>query len=83
MYSFTELGDILTVDTATGAATGIGHYDSGATPDNPGPPFTGIFGVVATPEPATLLLCGGGLLIVGWRRRGANAAVRLRRAADL
>lgn len=70
MYAFTEFGDILTIDRASGAATLIAHYESGSTADSPGPPFTGIFGVIATPEPASVVLLAGGLLIiVGGRLR--------------
>jgi len=68
LYAFTEFGEILNVDTATGAAIVIGQYDSGSTAANPGPPFTGIFGVIATPEPSALLLSIGGLLILVGRR---------------
>lgn len=73
LYAFTEFGEILTVDTATGVATASGRYDSGSTADAPGPPFTGIFGVVATPEPSTLWLAAAGGLAIAARRRRLRA----------
>ncbi|MSV30350.1 MAG: hypothetical protein EXQ52_16650 [Bryobacterales bacterium] len=68
LYAFTEFGDIVTINTATGVAAGVGHYESGSSADAPGPPFTGIFGVVATPEPSAAWLSAGGLIVMAWRR---------------
>ena len=48
----TKFGEILDVDTTTGVVTLSDNYDSGSSAANPVPPFTGIFGVVVTPEPS-------------------------------
>jgi len=70
-YGFDEFGDIVNINTGTGAATFVASYDSGSTPANPGPPFTGVFGVVATPEPGSLGLgtVGLGMGMIALRRK--------------
>lgn len=67
LYAFTAAGDILKVSTL-GAATVVGSYDAGVPPGG-GPPFTGIFGVVATPEPASAVLFAVGLACLAIIRR--------------
>jgi hypothetical protein len=57
LYGFTVGGEILQIDTLTGAASVVGNYDSGVPPGG-GPPFSGVFGLVATPEPGTFWLFG-------------------------
>ncbi|MFN7919950.1 MAG: PEP-CTERM sorting domain-containing protein [Bryobacteraceae bacterium] len=66
-YGFTEVGQIIRIDKLTGATTVVGMYDSGVPPDG-GPPFTGVFGVVGTPEPGTVWLSMGGLMALAARR---------------
>jgi hypothetical protein len=46
LCAFTVFGEILALNTNSGVTKVTAHYDSGATATNPGPPFTGIFGVV-------------------------------------
>ena len=60
VYGFTGDGKIVTIDTNTGVATLVATYDSSFDPT--GPPLTGIFGAVATPEPGTFALAGLALL---------------------
>ena len=70
LIGFADTGEIVQINTSTGVATVIGHYDSGITPD--GPPLTGIFGAVqAVPEPGTLA--------AGFAGIGLLLALRLRR----
>ena len=57
LCAFTAFGEILHVNTVSGVTKVTGRYDSGATADNPGPPLTGIFGVIAA-EPGTYILGG-------------------------
>jgi hypothetical protein len=57
MCAFTEFGEVVTVNTVSGVANATAEYDSGSTADDPGPPFTGIFGVIAK-EPGTIQLGG-------------------------
>jgi hypothetical protein len=52
-YLFTDEGDIVKLDTAKYEATAVSAYDSGV-PAEGGPPFKGIFGVVAPVEPNTV-----------------------------
>lgn len=70
-YGFTDEGAIVKIDKLTGATALVGTYDPGVPPDG-GPPFTGVFGVVDTPEPGTVWLSMGGL--------AALAAHRLRKS---
>lgn len=67
LYGFTGDGNIATINTTTGAATIVAHYDSGQTPG--GPPLTGIFGAVAAPEPSSLVLMATALAAITWRRK--------------
>jgi PEP-CTERM motif-containing protein len=67
LYGFTGDGNIATINTDTGMATIVAHYDAGQIPD--GPPLTGIFGAVDTPEPASFWLAGLALAGIAIVRR--------------
>lgn len=67
-YGFTGEGRIYNIDKLTGVATLYGSYDSGVPPGG-GPPFTGVFGVVDTPEPGSLLMAGTGVAALMLKRR--------------
>lgn len=70
-YGFGEGGEILQIDKLTGASSLVGLYDPGVPPGG-GPPFSGVFGVVATPEPGTFWLAGlalAGVVMRRWRPR--------------
>jgi hypothetical protein len=73
LYGFSESGQIVTINTATGVETVVAHYDSGQPPGG-GPPFTGIFGVVGTPEPGTLFVTLAGLFLVAGGLRSKRLA---------
>lgn len=68
LCAFTEGGEIVLIDPSTGAVTVAGLYDPGVPPGG-GPPFAGVFGLVATPEPGTMWLSVCGLAAIVWRRR--------------
>jgi hypothetical protein len=57
LYGFTGDGNIVTINTQTGAATVVAQYDAGVIPD--GPPLTGVFGAADVPEPGTWLAAAG------------------------
>jgi hypothetical protein len=60
-----------------GVGTVVANYDSGSTADNPGPPFTGILGVVATPEPGMQWVAGVALIgVVLVRKRLLQTRLR-------
>jgi hypothetical protein len=67
-YAFTAAGDILLINPATGVGSVVGSYDSG-TPPGGGPPFTGVYGIVATPEPGAVWLSALGIAAILARRR--------------
>ena len=70
-YAFTEAGEIVRIDPNNGHATVVANYDSGV-PDGGGPPFTGLFGVVATPEPGSFVMLGAGLAVLAVTRRKSH-----------
>ena len=75
-YGFTDDGAIVQIDPALGATSVIGSCESGRPPGG-GPPFTGVFGLVATPEPWTLLLSGLALgAVMVFRRRPVRLDAR-------
>ncbi|MBM3737448.1 MAG: hypothetical protein FJW39_16835 [Acidobacteria bacterium] len=66
-YGFTDEGHIVLINRLTGATTLAGVYDPGVPPGG-GPPFTGVFGLVATPEPGTIWLSALGACAAVLRR---------------
>ena len=62
-YGFTDDGHILSINKNTGAATVVATYNEGSPPGG-GPPFSGVFGVVATPEPGMMLVSGLGIFAI-------------------